>query len=224
MLGALLNAAAVIVGGGAGLLLKKGIPARISDGVMQGLALVVMYMGIDGMLEGENALITILSVVIGGALGALLRLDGRVEAMGTRISQKVAKGDEGFASAFVTTSLLYCVGAMAVVGALESGLSGDHSTLITKAVLDGVASVVFASTMGAGVLLAALPLLLFEGGIALLAQFVAPFLSAHAIAEITCMGSVLLLGMGLNMLKLTRIKTVDYLPSILVAALLAQFM
>ncbi len=224
MLGALMNTGAVLAGGALGLMLKKGLPERIADGVLKGLALVVIYIGIAGMLKGENQLITILSVVLGGALGAFFDIDSRFDRFGDMLSHKLAKGDEGFASAFVATSLLYCVGAMAIVGSLQSGLSNDHSTLMTKAVIDGVSSIIFAATMGFGVLLSAVSVLLYEGCLTLLAQLVAPYLSAHAVAEITCMGSVLLLGMGLNMLGLTKLKMVNYLPSILFAAILAQFL
>ncbi len=223
MFGALLNTGAVAAGGAIGLLLGKGLPEKITDCIMKGLALVVLYIGISGLLKGENQLITILSVVIGGGLGALADLDGRFSAFGKWLSEKLAKGDDRFSSAFVTTSLLFCVGAMAIVGSLQSGLSGDHSTLITKSVIDGVAALVFTTTLGAGVIFSAFSILIVEGGITLLAQVIAPFLSEHAVAEISCMGSVLLLGMGLNMLGLTKLKIVDYLPSVLFAAVLAQF-
>lgn len=224
MLGALLNTGAIIAGGLVGLLLGKGLPSRVTDSIMKGLALVVMYIGVTGLLKGENQLVTILAVVLGGGLGAWLDLDGRFSRFGDRVSKLLAKGDSRFAAAFVTTSLLFGVGAMAIVGSLQSGLSGDHSTLIAKSVIDGVASIVFSATMGVGVLFSAATILLAEGGVTLLAQVVAPFLGAHAIAEVTCMGSVLLLGMSLNMLELTKLKIVDYLPAVLFAVVLAQFM
>lgn len=224
MFGAILNAGAILAGGAVGLLLKKGLPERIADGIMKGLALVVIYVGITGMLKGENQLVTILAVVTGGALGAALDLDGAFTRFGDKLSAKLAKGDAAFSSAFVTSSLLYCVGAMAIVGSLQSGLSNDHSTLIAKSVIDGVSAIVFAATLGPGVLLSAASILLTEGSMTLLATFIAPYLSAHAIAEITCMGSVLILGMGFNMLKLTKLKIIDYLPSVLAAAVLAQFL
>ncbi|MDO5111777.1 MAG: DUF554 domain-containing protein [Clostridia bacterium] len=224
MFGALLNTGTIVAGGLVGLLLGKGLPERVTDAIMKGLALVVIYIGITGLLEGENQLITILSVVLGGGMGAWLDFDGHFNRFGDWLSKKLARGDSRFSAAFVTTSLLFCVGAMAIIGSLQSGLSGDHSTLIAKSVIDGVSSVVFSATMGVGVVFSAAAILLVEGSITLLAQVIAPFLSTHAIAEITAMGSVLLLGMGCNMLGLTKLKILDYLPSIFVAAILAQFM
>lgn len=224
MLGVFLNAGAILAGGALGVLLKRGIPTRISDGVMKGLALATVYIAITGMLKGENPLVAILSVVLGGVLGGLLNLDGRFLRFGERLNAKLAKGDSGFSTAFVTTTLLYCVGAMAIVGPLQSGLSGDNATLITKSVLDGVASILFGAALGPGVLLSAAPVLLYEGALALLAQGIAPFLSDHAIAEITCTGSILILGMALNLLQITKLKMVDYLPAVLFAAVFAQFL
>ena len=173
MLGTIVNAAAILVGGAIGLLLKKGIPERVSGGIMQGLGLVVIYIGISGMLKGQNVLIATISIVVGGAIGMILDFDGRFNRFVGNLEQKLAsKTDDGskFSEAFITTTLLYCVGAMAVVGSLNSGLTGNHEVLFTKSILDGVSAVIFASTLGAGVLLSAIPLFLYQGAITLLAQ------------------------------------------------------
>ncbi len=223
MVGVFINVGAIILGGALGLLLKKGLPERISDNVMLGFALVTVYVAITGMRKGENQLVAILAVVLGGAVGSLLDLDGRFRRLSERLNQKLAKGDASFSSAFVTTSLLYCVGAMAIIGPLQSGLSGDNTTLITKAVLDGVSAVVFAATLGPGVLLSAISLFLLESALTLLAGLIAPFLGDHAIAEIVCAGSIVILGMALDLMKAVKVKVVNYLPAILFAAVLAQF-
>lgn len=227
MLGTIVNAAAVIVGGLIGLLLKKGIPERVSAGIMQGLALVVIYIGVSGMLKGSNVLIATISVVVGGAIGMILDFDGHFSRFVVRMETKFTQSEAGSSKvgeAFITATLLYCVGAMAVVGSLNSGLTGDHEVLFTKSVLDGVSAIIFASTLGAGVLLSAIPLLLYQGAITLAAQFLAPVLSDAAVAEMTCVGSLLILAIGLNMLKLTKIKVMDFILAIFIPIGLVLFM
>ena len=227
MLGTIVNAAAILVGGAIGLLLKKGIPERVSSGIMQGLGLVVIYIGISGMLKGQNALIATISIVIGGAIGMILDFDGRFNRFVGGLEQKLAsKSDNGskFSEAFITTTLLYCVGAMAVVGSLNSGISGDHKVLFTKSILDGVSAIVFASTLGPGVLLSAIPLFLYQGSITLLAQGLAPVRSTAAVAEMTCVGSLLILAIGLNLLKVTKIKVLDFILAIFLPIGLVLFM
>ena len=227
MLGTIVNAVAILIGGAIGLLLKKGIPERVSSGIMQGLGLVVIYIGISGMLKGQNALIATISIVIGGAIGMILDFDGRFNRFVGGLEQKLAsKSDSGskFSEAFITTTLLDCVGAMAVVGSLNSGISGDHKVLFTKSILDGVSAIVFASTLGPGVLLSAIPLFLYQGSITLLAQVLAPVLSTAAVAEMTCVGSLLILAIGLNLLKVTKIKVLDFILAIFLPIGLVLFM
>ncbi len=236
MLGTIVNAGAVVLGGGLGLLLKKGLPARISEAIMGGVGLVVLYIGVSGALAGENVLVAVLSVVLGGALGAWMDIDAALNRLGARAQAAFAGGggksgadgadgaDGGsrFAEGFVSASLLFCVGAMAVVGSLQSGLTGEHSTLFAKALIDGVSAMVFASAMGAGVLLSAAAVLLYQGAITLLASLLAPVLSDAAVAEMTCAGSLLIVGIGLNLLGLTKLKLANYLPAVFLPLLLVQ--
>ena len=236
MLGTIVNAGAVVLGGGLGLLLKKGLPARISEAIMGGVGLVVLYIGVSGALAGENVLVAVLSVVLGGALGAWMDIDAALNRLGARAQAAFAGGggksgadgadgaDGGsrFAEGFVSASLLFCVGAMAVVGSLQSGLTGEHSTLFAKALIDGVSAMVFASAMGAGVLLSAAAVLLYQGAITLLASLLAPVLSDAAVAEMTCAGSLLIVGIGLNLLGLTKLKFANYLPAVFLPLLLVQ--
>lgn len=227
MLGTIVNAAAILAGGGIGLLLKKGLSEKLSNAIMTGLGLVCVYIGIDGALEGKNALIATLSIVIGGVVGTLLNFDGGVNRFAHMLEHRLVKNDDGsgrFGEGFVTATLLFCVGAMAVVGSLNSGLKGDHSLLFTKSLLDGVSAIVFASTFGAGVLLSAVCVLVYQGAITLLASLVAPVLSAATIAEMTCVGSLLIVAIGLNMLKLTKIKVMDYILAIFLPILFCLFM
>ena len=227
MLGTIVNAAAILVGGTLGLLLKKGIPERVSSGIMQGLGLIVIYIGISGMLKGQNILIATISIVIGGAIGMILDFDGRFNRFVGNMEQKFAKSESGssrLSEGFITATLLYCVGAMAVVGSLNSGLTGNHEVLFTKSILDGVSAVIFASTLGAGVLLSAVAVFVYQGAITLAAQFLAPVLSDATIAEMTCVGSLLIIAIGLNMLKLTKIKVMDFVLAIFVPIGLCMFM
>ncbi len=227
MLGTIVNAAAILIGGTLGLLLRKGLPERVSGGIMQGIGLVVIYIGISGMLKGSNVLIATISVVLGGVIGMIFDFDGHFNRFAARLEQKLTPKDQGgskIAEAFITTTLLYCVGAMAVVGSLNSGLTGNHEVLFTKSILDGVSAVIFASTLGAGVLLSAIPLFLYQGAITLLAQFLAPVLSDAAVAEMTCVGSLLILAIGLNLLKLTKIKVMDFILAIFIPIGLVLFM
>ena len=217
MLCTIVNTLAVAAGGAIGLLLKKGIPQKITDAVMQGLALCVIFMGVSGALEGSKTLAMIVAMALGAVVGTLLDLDGRLNKLGDTIEAKMAPGGQGkIATGFVTASLLYCVGALAIVGSLQSGLTGDNSMLYTKSMLDFISSIVLCASLGVGVILSAVTLFLYQGVITLLAQALAPILTDAVIAEMTCVGSLLIIGMGLNMLGVTKIKIMNYVPAIFI--------
>ena len=224
--GAIVNALAIMLGATVGLFFKRGIPDKIGDTLSKGLALCVLMIGIQGIMKGENTLVTILSVVIGGLVGEIIDIDRGMQALGDWVQKKVNRGGEGnhVAEGFVSASLLFVVGAMAVVGSLQSGLAHDHSTVFAKSILDGVSSIIFASTLGFGVLLSAVPVLVYQGSITLLAGLLSPLLSEVVIAEMTAAGSVLIIGLALNMLGLTKIKVANYLPAIFLPILLCTFM
>ena len=223
--GTLVNVATVLAGSLIGLLLGKAIPKRVTDIVIKGLGLCTVYLGITGMFESENALITIISIVVGAAIGELCDLDGKINRFGSWIESKVKKeGDTvPVAEGFVSASLLFCVGAMTIMGSLQSGLSGDHSTLFAKATLDLVSSIIFASTLGFGVVLAAGSVLVIQGGITLLASVVAPLLES-AVGEMNVVGSILLFALGLNIIGLGKFKIMNYVPAIFIPILLCTFM
>lgn len=224
MLGTIVNAAAILVGGAIGLLLRKRLPERISDAVMSGVALTVLYVGISGSLEGEKTLVAILSMVVGGAIGTWINIDKGLNRLGEYAQKKLSSGQEGntFAEGFINASLVFCVGAMAVVGSLQSGLTGNHEVLFAKALLDGVSAAVYAAALGSGVLLSALPVLLYQGAITLLAGLLSPVLAEEVVAEMTCVGSLLIIGIGLNMLKVTKLKLANYLPAIFLPILFCK--
>ena len=242
--GTIVNALAILVGSAAGLLLtalahrfSKALPAgsaalgsRLQTIIMQGVALCVLFLGISGSLKGQNSLIAILSMVIGALIGEPLDLDNGMHRLGDWVQSKSERfikshGDgPSVSDGFVTASLLFCVGAMAIVGALQDGLTGDHSTLFAKALLDGVSAVVFASSLGIGVAFSAVAILLYQGSIALAASFLSPLLGDAVIAEMTCVGSLLIVALGLNMLNLTKIKVMNLVPAVFLPILLCRFM
>ena len=226
MLGTLVNTGAILFGSLLGLLLRRGLPQRLRDTVMQGLGLCVVLIGVKGAIGTSDTLCVIVSIVAGGLLGAGINIERRLEQLGSFAQRKLLRGgeDNSFAKGFVSASLVFCVGAMAIMGALDSGLTGDHSTLYAKALLDGIISVVYASTLGIGVALSAIPIFLYQGAIALGASFLAPYLTEAVILEMKCIGSILILGLSLNMLGLTKIKVMNYVPAVFLPILLCRFL
>lgn len=225
MIGVIINTMAVLVGSLIGLLLKKGIPERISSAIMKGIGLCTIYIGIVGTLKGKNPLILILSITIGVIIGQGLDLDDKLNRFVLKLENRFKKDNQktSITEGFITASLLFCVGAMTLVGSLQAGLSGNYDMLYMKATLDLVSSIVFASALGIGVLFSAVLLFAVEGSIVLLANFVAPILTDTVIAEMTCAGSLLILALGLNLLGVTKLKIMNYMPAILLPILLCQF-
>ena len=233
MLGVIVNSFAIICGGLLGLIVNKGIPKRLDKSIMDGLALVVIYMGISGALKGDNPLYVIISMVIGIIIGELIDIDKLLNKFGLYLDDKISNkntdtSDElnkenRISKGFVFSSLLYCVGAMAVVGSIQSGLSNDYSVLFAKSVLDGVSSIFFAASMGVGVLLSSIVVFLYEGIITLGAFGLSSILSTNVITYMTCVGSLLIMAMGLNMLKICDIKVANMLPSMFIPIILGIF-
>lgn len=224
MLGTIVNTLAILAGCAIGLLLKRGINEKVTDAIMKGISLCVIYIGIDGMLEGSKTLAVIIAMALGAAIGTLLDLNGKIEKLGKMIEGRISNGVAGIAQGFVTASLIYCVGAMAVVGSLQSGLNGDHSMLYTKALLDGISAMVLTASLGAGVGLSAASVFVYQGALTLLAGLIAPVLSDAVVAEMTCVGSILIAALGLNMLGVVKLKVMDYVPAIFIVIPLCYIM
>lgn len=233
MIAVVVNGLAIIIGGSVGLLLKKGIPPEMGSLIMKGMALCVIYIGISGAFEGENTMIAILSMLIGAILGHLLKLDARLNGLASQLEKKLAKKDQreeeialkpSFSEGFVTTTLLFCVGAMAIVGSLQAGLSGDFEMLFMKSAMDGITSVIFAATLGVGVLFSSLPVFLYQGLIVAIAGFAAPYLTDYMIGEMTCVGSLLILAIAFNMLGITKIKIMNLMPAVFIPIVLCLFL
>lgn len=200
--------------------LRGGIPEKYKDTIGYALALCVLTIGIQGAIRTENMMLVIVSAVVGSLIGEALRLEDRLDSLGAWVQKRLAKDDDGFSQGFISATLLYCVGSMAVVGSIEAGLQNKPDTLLAKAVLDGVSALILSSSMGMGVALSALPLLAYQGGIALLAMLLGNFLPAEAIVEVSATGSLLIIGLGFNMLGFSkaRIRVGNMLPAILIPA------
>ena len=225
--GSLVNFGAVILGSILGFFLKKGLSKRIADAVMIGLGLCVLFVGISGSLvKGTNTLVVILSIVIGTIIGEAIDIDKWLNILANKIEKRFKKNDNdsGLVVGFVNSTMLFCVGAMTIVGPIQSGLNLDHTTQITKALIDSVAAIIMAAMFDwVGVMLSSIPILLIQGSISLTAGFVSSIISDYMINEITCIGSLLIVGIALNMLKVTKIKVSNMVPAVFMPLILCLF-
>lgn len=219
MTGTIVNAAAIILGSLLGLLFKKGIPERVNKTVMNGLALCVILIGLMDALKVNNLMIVIFSIVIGGIAGELLNINDRIKDLGDRIGKKFSNSNDSVSKGFVTSSLLFCVGAMAIVGSLEDGLTGSHKTLFAKSILDGISSIIFSSSLGIGVILSSVSVFLYQGIITLAASSLSGLLTKTVISDVTAAGGLLIIGLGFNMLEICDIKVANLLPSVFIPIL-----
>ena len=227
-LGTAANVIAVVIGGLAGLLLKKILTERITDTVMQGVGLAIIIVGITGVFGAVNAdpagsagseliLIMIISLAVGAAVGEIINLDGKLNSLAEFCENKFSKPGEQstFAKGFAMATIFFCAGSMAIVGAFEEGVNNNSEILFAKSVIDGIAAIFFASTMGAGVILAAVMVGLYQGMLTLLAVFIAPYFSDVVITQISLIGSVLIMSIGFNLLEITKIRVSNLLPALL---------
>lgn len=224
MLGTIVNSLAIVAGGIVGMLLKvllkEGLSEKIGKNVMDGLALCVLFIGalnligVADKLDSTSVLIIIISTVIGAVIGENIDIDKKIENLGDNIEKKLNKKGGQVSKGFVTTSLLFCIGAMAIIGSLESGLSGNHKTLFAKSVLDGISSIIFASSLGIGVILSAASVFLYQGLITVCASFLKGVLISSVITNMTAIGGFLIIALALNMLNATKIKVANLLPAI----------
>ncbi|MBR4873609.1 MAG: DUF554 domain-containing protein [Clostridia bacterium] len=237
MWGTVVNAAVVFLGAALGLLVhflagrsktpkegKRNLGKELSSAIMTGLAFCAFLIGVQGALKTQNILVVIISMAVGSAIGTLLDLDGKIVRLGDWVGKRVGTRSGDVSEGFVGASLLFCVGAMAVTGSLESGLAHNHATLYAKSLIDCVAAVVMASSLGFGVMLSSVAILIYQGSITLLAGWMQPLLTDVVINEMSAVGSLLIVGIGLNMLGVTRIKLMNYVIAIFLPILLCMFM
>ncbi len=219
MLGTIVNTIAILLGGLLGLLFGQALHDKIKKTVIQGIGLAVLLIGGNMALKTENPLVVIASLVLGGIVGEWIDIEHRLQQLGNWLERKFAKNGQGtgFTKAFVTASLIYCVGAMAIMGALESGLTGNHTILYAKSMLDGISALVFASSMGVGVLASAIPVFLYQGLITFSAGLLQGVLSSQVITEMGAAGGLLIVGIGFNILEIKEIKVGNLLPGIFIA-------
>ena len=221
MIGVLVNSVTIILGSLIGLLLKKGIPQKFSNAIMTGVALCVVYIGISNVIKGGcNDLALIFGMVAGAITGTLLDINGKIERLGNWVEEKFAdKGkNASVAEGFVTASLLFCVGAMAVTGSIAAG-QGDNSILFTKSVLDMISASMLTVSLGFGVMLSSVSIFVYQGVIALLSGVISAYLTPEMSSTLICAGGLLIFALGLNMMGITKIKVADYLPALIFAPL-----
>ena len=228
-LGTIINVIAIVLGTVLGILLHKYIPQRLQKTVVSGIGLSVCFVGISGViskmvfikndgLDTKDTMLMVASLVIGAFIGELIDIEKWLERFGDFCKSKLKTGNKNsrFTEGFVSASLLFCVGAMAIVGSLEDGLSGNYSTLFAKSLMDGTMSIFFAATMGIGVCFSIIPVFVYQGGITLLARVIEPLLSDALINRVSLVGSVLIFAIGLNMVTENKIKVGNLLPAVLV--------
>lgn len=217
MLGTIVNVAAVIAGSSIGLLLKTRLPGKITAIVFQGIGLVTLFFGVAMALRSQNWVILILSVVSGAIVGQVLNLDERMNRAGEKLKKSLKITNKRFTEGMVTAFLLFCMGSLTVLGALEEGMNQNPELLLAKSVMDGFSSIALSAAMGIGVMFSVIPLLIYQGGITLFAGSLQNVLSEPLIMEITAAGGIILLGMGINILEIKKIQVLNLLPALLMA-------
>ncbi|MEJ8555384.1 DUF554 domain-containing protein [Tepidibacter sp. Z1-5] len=216
MLGSLANGLAIFIGSLIGLLFKKGIGENYKKILMDAMGLCIFLIGIMGATKAQNILLLIVSLAIGSVIGEYLKIEENLDKLGDFIESKLVKKKGSIAKGFVTATLIFCIGSMAIIGALESGLNGNHQTLFAKSIVDGILSIIFASTFGIGVLFSSISVFLYEGFITLAASSVKMFLVDSVISDISSVGGVLIIAIGLNILDIKKIKVGNMLPAIFI--------
>ncbi|WP_462324712.1 DUF554 domain-containing protein [Desulfoplanes sp.] len=214
--GTLVNAMAVILGSVAGLLLRERFPERIRVVAFQGVGLCVLVIGMQMAFKSDNVLIVVVSVLLGGIAGELLQLEKLFERLALKLKRVIRSSNPLFTDGLVSASLIFCIGALAIVGSFDEGIRGDHSLLFTKAVLDGFTSVILATTYGVGVLFSAVPILVYQGSLTLFASSFQTVFSPEIISQLTATGGVLILGIGINILEIKQIRISSMLPSLVI--------
>lgn len=217
MLGTIVNCLAITAGAFVGLLFRNGIPERYNRTVMQAIALSVMLIGVKSALGSDDLLVIIICLAAGALVGEFIGIEAYLKRLGDFLERKFAKsgaGNNSISTAFVTASLLYCIGSMAIVGALESGLAGNHDTLFAKAFLDGITAIILTASLGFGVMLSAVPVLIYQGAITLAAGVMKPYLIPAVVSQMSAVGGLLILAIGLNILREKKIAVGNMLPAI----------
>lgn len=220
MVGTIVNIIAIILGSSIGLLIHKNLPDRLVKVSFQIMGLFTLVLGMKMALESQNLLVMVFSLIIGGMVGTAARLDDKVQGLSDLLGKRFGGKNENFSKGLITSFLLFCVGSMTIIGALEEGMNGNSELLLIKSLMDGFSSIALTVAFGIGVMFSVIPLLIFQGGLTLLAIYLGSFLAPEYITEISSVGGVILLALGLNLLEITKVKIIDLLPALLVVPLL----
>lgn len=221
MLGTIVNVGTVLLGSSLGLLLHRRLPEKITKIVFQGIGLFTLFLGFSMAMKTTNFLIMIFSIVPGSIIGQLLSLDSALDNFSNRLKNRVGSENDKFSEGLITAFLLFCMGSMTILGAFEEGLGNPPNLLYAKSMLDGFSSIALAAGLGIGVIFSAIPLLIYQGGLTLFAGWLGEFFSEIVINEMTAVGGLMLIGLGINILEIKRIKVINMLPGLLVAVILA---
>lgn len=218
MFGTFVNLIAIIVGGFLGMFLKDKLSKRFTDTIMSGIALCIIYIGVSGTLKSQKMLLIVVSMALGSLIGEFINVDSKLIFLGNLIESKAKNfsKNSSISTGFVTGSLFFCIGAMSIVGSLQSGLLKNYDILYTKSIIDGVTSIVLSSTLGIGIIISSISVLIYQGTITITASLLQNILTTSTINEMSAVGSLLILGIGLNMLGITKIKVANMLPAILI--------
>jgi len=223
MLGTIVNVIAIIFGSMVGLLIKSRIPERVNIIIFQVIGLFVITLGITMAIKTTNYLILVFSLLIGSVLGELLDLEKYLEKLSLNLKNKLKSSNDKFSEGFITATFIFCIGPMAILGSIEEGIGNYPSLLFAKSILDGVASIALSSALGIGVIFSSIPLLLYQGGITIFASYVSKYLSDALIIELTAVGGVLLLGLGMNLAEIKKIRVASMLPSLIIVVILSNY-
>ena len=214
MIGTIVNALAIVAGGIAGLLFRNVISERITEQLFKATGLTVIAIGIKLSLAGENLTLTVISMIVGTIIGEVINIEGKLDKFGAFIENKIKNKESNVALGFVTCTLIYCVGSMAIVGSIQSGLTGNNEILFSKAVIDGITSISMAVSMGVGVIFSSISVFLYQGTLTLLAGFMESLLSDLVVQEMTAIGGIIIMAIGFNFLEVKRINVANLLPAI----------
>lgn len=216
MLGTIVNAGAIIIGSLIGYFFKSLIPEKYSESLIKGSALAVILIGVKLGLQGNNLTLLIISILLGTLIGEILGIEDKLDLLGNKLENKFSNTKDSISKGFVTCTLIYCIGSMAIIGSIQSGLTGNHEILYAKSLLDGIISITLASTLGIGVLFSSVSVFIYQGTITLLARFLESALTEVTVNEMTAVGGILIMAIGLNFLDIKRIKVGNMLPAVFI--------
>ncbi len=224
MIGTLINVGTVLLGSTIGLLIRSRLPERYIKIIFQVFGLFTMFLGVKMALETQNIMVMIFSLLIGTLLGEWWNLEKGMSKIAEFLKRKVKSSNESFAEGFITAFLIFCMGSMTVLGAIEEGLGNKPNLLLTKSLMDGFSSMALASALGAGVMFSVIPLFLYQGGLTLFASYISETLSVPVLAELSAVGGILLIGLGFTLLDVKKVRVMNMLPALIVVVLLAKYL